>query len=125
MALADDIELQETAEELVAEFGRPVLLVPAGGDSDPAQPWKGKGARPPGTTVDAVFQNLNKELVSGTAIQLGDSLAIIASRALSSPISTSHVLIDGDFRWLIVAPVESRPGKTSFVWFLQVRQAGA
>ena len=124
MSAADEIELSATAEELIAEFGRPVLLVAAGSDSDPAQPWKGKGARPAGVTVDAVFQQLRKELIAGVAVQVGDSLAIIASADVPGGITSAHVIIDGSTRWAIVAPSESRPGATSFVWFLQVRQAG-
>ena len=126
MALADELELQGVADELIAEFGRTVQLVPPGTtQADPAQPWKGVTA--PGTPVDvkAVFRPLRQELVPGTAVAVGDSLAIVASKNLTGEITTAHRLVDGTSQWAIVAPVESRPGNTGFVWMLQVREAGA
>lgn len=126
MALADEIELQEAAEDLVAEFGRTISLIPPGTtDVSPTEPWKGQTGDGTAVSVPAVFQALNKELVAGTAIQIGDTLGILASTALSGlQITTAWVIVDGSTRWSIVAPVEVRPGNSSFVWFLQLRQAG-
>lgn len=126
MALADEIELAATAEELLAEFGRTVSLVPPGSDASVTEPWKGKAGKGTALPVSAVFLALKKELVPGTAVQIGDSLAIIASNELAGvEITAAFVLVDGSRQWAVVAPVESRPGNTSFVWFLQIRAAGA
>jgi len=126
VSLADEIELAATAEELLAEFGRTVSLVPPGSDASATEPWKGKAGKGTALPVSAVFLALKKELVPGTAVQVGDSLAIIASNDLAGvEITAAFVLVDGTRQWAIVAPVESRPGETSFVWFLQIRAAGA
>lgn len=125
MSLADEIELAATAEDLLAEFGRTVSLVPPGADLSATEPWKGKGEGQ-AIPVSAVFLGLQKELVPGTAVQIGDSLAVIASNDLAGvEITAAFVLVDGTRQWAIVAPLESKPGNTSFVWFLQVRSAGA
>lgn len=126
MSAADELELAGVAEDLIAEFGRTVNLVPPGTtDTSATEPWKGKTARGTPVPVKVVFRPLNSELVPGTAVQVGDSLAILASNALSGPVTAAHVLVDGTRQWAIVAPVESKPGATSFVWFCQVREAGA
>lgn len=127
MALADELELQGVAEDLITEWGRTVSLLPPGTtDVSATEPWKGQTGDGTAVVAKAVFKPLNKELVAGTAVQVGDSLAIVASTALSgAQITTAWALLDGTTRWAIVAPVESKPGDSSFVWFLQLRQAGA
>lgn len=125
MSAADEIELANVADDLIDEFGRTVSLVPPGTtDADPTQPWKGKTSQGTPVPVSAVFQALRKELIVGTAVEMGDSLAIIASKGLTSDVTTAHVIVDGGRQWQIVAIVESKPGNTSFVWFAQVREAG-
>jgi hypothetical protein len=126
VSAADEIELQEAAQELVAEFGRVIQLIPPGStDVSATEPWKGQTGDGTAVDVPVVFQALNKELVTGTAIQIGDTLGIIASTALSGlQITAAWSIIDGSARWSIVAPVEIRPGRSSFVWFLHLRQAG-
>lgn len=127
MSLADELELADVAEELIEEFGRVVQLVAEGAtDVSPTEPWKGKSGPGASIPVSAVFQSMNKELVPGTAVQIGDSLAIIKSKGLAGrEITAADRLVDGTRQWAIIAPVEAKPGNTSFVWFLQVRDAGA
>jgi len=129
MSAADELELQGVAQELVAEFGRDVSLVgPGTTNVSPTEPWKGKAAKGASQTVKAVFIDLKKELVQGTAIQLGDSLAIIASTSLTPAgrkVTSADIIVDGSSQWAIVVAIESKPGNSSFVWFAQVRQAGA
>lgn len=125
MSAADELLLADTAVDLIAEFGRTVNLVPPGTtDASPTEPWKGKTSKGTAVPVKVVFQALRKELIAGTAVQAGDSLAIIASKPLSGPITAAHVLVDGARQWAIVALAEAKPGDTSFVWFAQVREAG-
>jgi len=126
MALADEIELADVAQELIAEFGRSVNLSPPGGtDVSATEPWKGKTARGTNIPILAVFQRLEKELVADTAIQVGDSLAIIDSKTLAGrAITVADRILDGARQWQIVAPVEVKPGNTSFAWFCQVRETG-
>lgn len=125
MSAADELELAAVAEDLIAEFGRTVNLVPPGTtDISATEPWKGKTAKGTAVPIKCVFQPMTKELVAGTAVQLGDALAILSSNALSGPVSPADVLVDGTRQWAIVAVIESKPGATSFVWFAQVREAG-
>lgn len=129
MSLADEQELQQVAVDLVAEFGRDVSLVaPGTTDISPTEPWKGKAAKGASQTVSAVFIDLKKELIVGTAIQVGDSLAIIASNSLTPlgrAVTSADVIVDGGTQWQIVVAIEKRPGRSSFAWFAHVRQAGA
>lgn len=127
MSIADELELQDVAVELIDEFGRTIQLVAEGAtDASATEPWKGKTGPGGSIAVKVVFQAMNKELVPGTAIQIGDSLAIIASKGLAGrEITAADRLVDGTRQWAIIAPVEAKPGDSSFVWFLQVRDAGA
>ena len=126
MSAQDEILLADTAEDLIAEFGRTVNLVPPGTtDASATEPWKGKTAKGTPVPIKCVFQPMNKELVAGTAVQVGDALAILSSKALSRALSQADVLVDGTRQWQIVAVIEAKPGATSFVWFAQVREAGA
>lgn len=126
MSAADELELQQVAEDLVAEFGRVVSLVPPGStDISDTEPWKGQTGDGTAIPVSAVFQTLRKELIPGTAVEIGDSLAIIDSKTLAGvQITTAYKLVDGSSRWSIVAPLEAKPGRSSFVWFLHIREAG-
>lgn len=126
MSAADELELQNAAVDLIAEFGRRISLVPEGTtDVSATEPWKGKTAAGSAVPVDVAFQSLNKELVPGTAVQIGDSLAVLASKELGREITAADRLVDGTRQWAIIAPVEIKPGNSSFVWFLHVRDAGA
>ena len=126
MSAADELELESVADELIAEFGRTVSLVaPGTTDVSATEPWKGKAAKGAAQDVSAVFQRMTKELITGFAVAVGDSVAIIASKELTAPVTTAHVIVDGSRQWQIVAVVEQKPGNTSFVWFAQVREAGA
>lgn len=126
MSAADELELQAVAADLVAEFGRTVSLVPPGStDVSATEPWKGKTAKGTAVPVKAVFQPMRKALIETSAIQAGDTLGIIASTTVVGPITSADVIQDGTRQWSIVVAIESKPGNSSFVWFLQLREAGA
>ena len=127
MSAADELELQGVATDLVAEFGRVVSLIPPGGTlTDTDKPWDGETGDGSALPVSAVFRPLAKELIPGTGVMVGDSLAIVDSVTLAGvQITTDYAIVDSGSRWSIEAAVESKPGRSSFVWFLHVRQAGA
>ncbi len=125
MSAADEIQLADAAVDLIAEFGRSVLLIPPGSANvDDAQPWKGKTGEGSAITVDAVFRELRRELIEGLDIQAGDQMAIVASKPLTVTPDSSYLIRDGARDLAIVALTEVQPGATSFVWFFQVREAG-
>lgn len=124
MSLADELELQDVADELVGEFGRAVSLVPPGTLTNSAQPWKGTSGDGTAIPARAVFSPLRKELVPGVAVQVGDQRATIATKNLATIPDAGWAIIDGATRLNIVAPAEVKPGNTSFVFVAQVRASG-
>ena len=66
------------------------------------------------------------EVVGGVGVVASATFFQVLGQVRNTLIGTAaFVLVDGTRQWAIVAPVESRPGETSFVWFLQIRAAGA
>jgi len=125
MSAADEIELAQAAVDLIAEFGRPALLIPPGGTNvDDAQPWKGKTGEGTAIPVTVVYKLIRREILPGVDIQEGDQIAIVASQPLSVTPDSSYKIRDGARDLAIVALQEAQPGATSFVWFFVVREAG-
>ena len=118
--------LQDTALRLIRKFGedRQVsLLVPNRTPADPAKPWD---VDPTGAelsfTVPAVVVPISRSLVNGNSIQQGDETVIIAGISLGSriPATDSKILDDGQEK-NIISIDRIRPGKTDFLYKLQVR----
>ncbi len=124
MSLRDELELQDVADELVEEFGRPVSLVPPGTLSDTDKPWEGTSGDGSAVSAFAVFTPANRELVPGTAVQVGDQIATVATKNLDAIPDTSWAILDGTRRLNFVAFEEVKPGRTSFVFRAQVRNSG-
>lgn len=124
MSLADELELQTVADDLIGEFGRAVSLIPPGNTTDADQPWKGTDGDGSAIPSTAVFTPLRKELVPGTAVQVGDQVATVATKKLSVIPTTSWAIQDGSQRLNIIAVAEVKPGNTSFVFRAQVRASG-
>lgn len=124
MSLADELELQDVADELIDEYGRSVSLLPPGTLTNASQPWKGTSGDGTAVPAKAAFKPLRQELVPGTAVKVGDQVAIVATKNLATVPDTSWAILDGSKRLNIVAMGESKPGNTSFVFFAQVRASG-
>lgn len=125
MSAADELALENAAEDLIAEFGRDAFLVPPGNTNvDDLQPWKGKTADGTPIPVKVVFKEIRREILPGLDIQEGDQIAIVASKPLTVAPDSSYLIRDGARDLAIVALQESKPGNTSFVWFFVVREAG-
>lgn len=124
MSLADELELETVADELIEEYGRVVSLVPPGTLSDAAKPWKGTSGDGTPIPAFAVFAPLRKELVPGVAVAVGDQKATIATKQLAAIPDADWYILDGTTHLAIVAPALVRPGNTSFVYTAQVRASG-
>lgn len=124
MSLADEIELQGVAVDLIAEYGRTVSLIPPGNTSDANQPWKGTTGDGAAISASAVFTPARRELVPGTAVQVGDQVAKVATRDLATIPTTSWAILDNGRRLNIVAVGEVKPGNSSFIFEAQVRASG-
>ena len=118
--------LEDTALALIRKFGedRQVsLLVPAKTPADPAKPWEvDPTATEISITVPAVVVPIARSLVDGNSIQQGDETVLIAGLSLGSTIpSTDSKILDEGQEKNIVSFDRIRPGKTDFLYKLQVR----
>ena len=118
--------LQDVALELIRLFGedRQVsLLVPSLAPADPAKPWEvDPTATETSLTVPAVVIPIARNLVDGNSIQQGDETVLIAGISLGStiPQTDSKILDEGQEKNIVMIE-RIRPGKTDFLYKLQVR----
>ncbi len=118
--------LQDTALRLIRKFGedRQVsLLIPNQAPADPAKPWEVDPTATEATiTVPAVVVPIMRSLVDGVSIQQGDETVLIAGISLGSTIpQTDSKILDEGQEKNIVSIDRIRPGKTDFLYKLQVR----
>lgn len=118
--------LEDTALVLIRQFGedRQVsLLIPATVPADPSKPFD---VDPTATeitlTVPAVVIPIARSLVDGSSVQQGDETILIAGISLGAtvPQTDSKILDEGQEK-NIVSIDRIRPGKTDFLYKLQVR----
>lgn len=124
MSLADEQDLQQVAVDLIDEFGRAVSLIPPGNAQDSDQPWLGTAGDGTAIPAKAVYAPLNRELVPGTAVEVGDQMITVATRDLTEIPTTAWAVLDGTQRLQIVAFAEIKPGESTFVFKAQVRASG-
>ena len=118
--------LQDTALRLILKFGEErivVLKVPNTAPADPAKPW---GVDPNASTTDvsvpAVVVPIDRSLVDGNSVQQGDEMILIAGLSLGTTVpGTESKILDEAQEKLIVAVTRVHPGKTDFLWKIQVR----
>ena len=118
--------LQDTALALIRKFGedRQVsLLIPSTAPADPAKPWEVDPTATETTlTVPAVVVPIARSRVDGNSIQQGDETVLIAGISLGSTIpQTDSKILDEGQEKNIVSIDRIRPGKTDFLYKLQVR----
>jgi len=118
--------LEDTALRLIRKFGeeRQVsLLQPATTPADPTKPWDVD----PTTTeasksAPAVVVPIARNLVDGNSVRQGDETVLIAGLSLGNVIpTTADKVLDEAIEKNVLAIDRIRPGKTDFLWKLQVR----
>ena len=118
--------LEDTALDLIRKFGedRQVsLLIPSTSPADPAKPFDvDPTATETSITVPAVVVPIARSLVNGNSVQQGDETVLIAGISLGSTIpQTDSKILDEGQEKNIVSIDRIRPGKTDFLYKLQVR----
>ncbi len=131
MALQD---LQETALRLIKKFGenrQVTLQVPAAEPADPSKPWEtDPSSVTENITVPAVVIAVSsrgigrpfERMVDGVSVLDGDEIALIAGLSLGDiqPKPNSKLLDEGIEKNVITVK-RVKPGKTDFLWKLQIR----
>lgn len=119
--------LEDTALALIRQFGedRQVELRIASTDpADPAKPWE-VDPTDPGSVVPnlpAVVVPIKRSLIDGTSVVQGDETVLIAALSLGTTVpTTADKIIDEGTQKNIISLDRIRPGKTDFLYKLQVR----
>lgn len=118
--------LQDTALRLIEKFGenRQVsLLQPSATPADPAKPFDvDPTATESGVTAPAVVVPIRRSLVDGNSVRQGDETVLIAGLSLGTTVpTTADKILDEGVEKNIISLDRIRPGKTDFLWKLQVR----
>lgn len=112
--------LEDTAQQLIAKFGRIVTLrrlpqtVPSGA------PWDANTGTTVDTAVSAVLLDVEASQVDGTTIMAADKRAYIAALD-AADINTGDRLVDGAVVWQVMRAAQLKPGNTAYLWTLQLR----
>jgi len=130
MATAFDIEMRDTALELIDEFGRTVILRQRRAEeaADPSKPWRGSEVESADTSVRCVILPLTRQAfndgdryANGDVIRADDQRAYIAPGSFSG-LAPGDVIVDGEARWMVMQVREYRPGEATLLWELWVRR---
>ncbi len=118
--------LEDTALRLIEKFGegRTVsLLVPSTTPADPAKPFNvDPTSTEAANSAPAVVTPIRRSLVDGNSVRQGDETVFIAGLSLGSTVpTTADKILDEGVEKNVVAVDRIRPGKTDFLWKLQVR----
>ncbi len=118
--------LQDTALRLIRKFGEDrqvTLKQPTTAPVDPAKPFN---VNPTTTnavaTVPGVVTPISRTLVDGNSVQMGDEVVLIAGISLGAIVpTTADTVTDEGVDKNVMDVVRVRPGKTDFLYKLQVR----
>ena len=118
--------LEDTALRLIKKFGEDrivTLRVPVEAPADPAKPWE---VDPNDTVVDTpvpgVVVPIRRSLVDGNSVRTGDETVLIAGISLGTIVPTvADKIVDEGTEKNIMDVIRVRPGKTDFLYKLQVR----
>lgn len=126
--------LQDTALRLIRKFGEDrqvTLKAPAAVPADPAKPWEvDPTATTSDKTVPAVVLAVSsrgigrpfERLTDGVSVLDGDEIALIAGISLGSiQPKPNSILLDEGIEKNIITVKRVKPGKTDFLWKLQIR----
>ena len=118
--------LHDTALRLIRKFGDDrivTLKVPNTAPADPAKPWE---VDPTSSTTDipvpGVVVPIRRSLVDGNSVRQGDETVLIAGLSLGTVIpSTADTILDEGVEKNVIDVDRIHPGKTDFLFKLQVR----
>jgi hypothetical protein len=118
--------LQETASRLIKKFGENRLVkiqIPEAVPADPTKPWEVDPTSKLRTkTVNAVVVPIDRKLVDGNSVLDGDETMLIAGLDLGGLVPTpAFTVIDENVNKNIMKVDRVRPGKTDYLYKLQVR----
>lgn len=118
----DYAELAQIADDLINEFGRPVIIrVNTDVIPDPTKPWKATGSTSSDTTVLAVEVPFTVDRPEGTHRSRDDKRFLIAGPSLAT-IEIDHLLVDGGAIWAVTNPIIIRPGPLTVLYDVLVRK---
>ena len=118
--------LQDTALRLIRKFGEDrqvTLKQPTTAPVDPAKPFNvNPTATQTSTTVPGVVTPIRRSLVDGNSVRQGDEIVLIAGISLGSIVpTTADTITDEGVDKNVMDVVRVHPGKTDFLYKLQVR----
>ncbi len=118
--------LEDTALALIRKFGedRTVeLRIPTQAPADPAKPWEVDPTDAETiVTAPAVVVPIRRDMIDGNSIQQGDETVLIAALSLGTVVpTTADKIFDESTEKNILDVIRIRPGKTDFLYKLQVR----
>ena len=119
--------LEDTALALIRKFGEDrqiELRIADNPPADPTKPWEVDPSSPPTIVpnLPAVVVPIRRSLVDGNSIRQGDETVLIAALSLGTTVpTTADKIFDEDTEKNIISLDRIRPGKTDFLYKLQVR----
>lgn len=117
--------LQDTALRLIRKFGEDrqvTLQIPDATPADPAKPWEvDPSSSTTNKTVPACVVPIDRKLVDGNSVLDGDETVLIAGLSLTTPPLPNSKVLDEGIEKNIVRVQRVKPGKTDFLYKLQVR----
>ncbi len=118
--------LEDTALRLIKKFGEDrivTLRVPVEAPADPAKPWEvDPNDTVQDTPVPGVVVPIARSLVDGNSVRTGDETVLIAGISLGAIVPTvADKIVDEGTEKNIMDVIRVRPGKTDFLYKLQVR----
>lgn len=118
--------LQDTALRLIRKFGEDRLVQLRKPTADPADPSKPWAVDPTSTEsnkgVPAVVVPISRSLVDGNSVRQGDETVLIAGISLGTIVpTTDDKIFDEGVEKNVLDVIRVRPGKTDFLYKLQVR----
>ena len=118
--------LEDTALRLIRKFGedRQVQLrIPIAQPADPTKPWDvDPTATETVVQAPAVVVPIARNMVDGNSVREGDETVLIAALSLGATIpTTADKVFDEGIEKNIVSLDRIHPGKTDFLYKLQVR----
>lgn len=112
--------IASTALSLIADRGRPVVVVSPSGTYTPGTGFtEGTDTE---QTVYAVFTSYRASEIDGTIIRRDDKVCLIAASGASSEITTKNRIKEGSDTWEIVSIDLVKPGDVAILYKAQVRR---
>ncbi len=118
--------LQDTALSLIRKFGEDRLvtfLIPNATPADPAKPFDvDPTSEVKKKIVPAVVVPIDRKLIDGNSVLDGDEVAIVAGISITGfePLPEQKI-VDETIEKNIIKVIKIKPGKTVFLYKLQVR----